>query len=328
MSWILLPLTLLCVGGHLRAESDRLPGFEDFRRIDRVRRLTGQLQTADLLAVSRIDAGRLMTTARRVPDDWQALWGAAELLVEWPNKQTFFEAALAASRTNQAVALRYALFAAIHRDPATARSWLAFIRPRETDSIVPWLLELWLLTRTTPTQPAPDEDIAKLQPPVWATTFRDYAPAAARARVRLLELVGYSPYAARRLGFMPETPAVQIAREFAGTAPTQPAARTVLERTARALQAAAPFLLYEFVGQTLEVALAQATTDSTTDAAARFRAAELQNRREELKQLLTDVERNAIDIATESEMVRYFDLVLTFGEEQAMRRLLAELNPR
>lgn len=305
-------------------ETDRLPGFEDFRRIDRIRRLTGQLQTAELLAVTQIDANRLMTTARSVPDDWQALWGAAELLVEWPNKQIFFEAALASSRTNHAIATRYALFATANRDMETARRWLAFCRQRESDNIVPWLAELWLLTRPVAGRPPSDEELAKLQPALWTTMFRDHAHAAARARIRLLELTGYSPYAARRLGFMPETPAVQFARDLALNIPAHPNARNVLEKTARALQAAAPFLLYEFVGQTLEIALVNSATDSAEIAATRFRAAELDNRREELKQLLATVEQNVIDLATETEMIRYFDHVLTFGEEQALRRLLGD----
>lgn len=323
----LLPvcLSLLLAPPVTHSDTDRLPGFEDFRRIDRMRRLTGQLHTAELLAVTQIDAQRLMTTARRVPDDWQALWGAAELLVEWPNKQIFFEAALAASRTNQSVAMRYALFAAANRDIETARQWLTFVRQRESDNIVPWLIELWLLTRATPGQSPPDDQLAKLQPALWTTIFRDQAQAAARARVRLLELTGYSPYAARRLGFMPETPAVQFARDLSLNVPKHPAARNVLEKTARALQSGAPYLLYEFVGQTLEVALA---TDATTAAETRFRAAELDNRRDELKQLLATVEQTVLDIATEAEMVRYFDHVLTFGEENALRRILSELRSR
>jgi hypothetical protein len=304
-----------------------LPGFDEFRRIDRLRRLTGQLQTAELLEVSRLDAQRLIATAQRHPGDWQAQWGAAELLLEWPNKRLFFEAALAASQTNIAVAARYAWFAARQRDREVALPWLRYVAQKESDNLTPWLVELWLLTPAPPAAATPLEEIRALRPALWATVFRDYAAGAGRARVRLLEAAGYSPYAARRLGFMPETPPALMARELGSRHWEEEAAREILTRTARAMQAAAPFLLYEFIGQSLETALAQARPDRAGSAEARLRAIEIENRREELKTLLAEVERNAIDIATEAEMIRYFDDVLVLGEEMALRRLLAAVRP-
>ncbi len=322
-------LTKLFLGilltGPVRA--GELPGFDEFRRIDRLRRLTGQLQTAELMEVSRLDAQRLVATAQRNPADWQLQWGAAELLVEWPNKRMFFEAALAASQTNLAVAARYAWFAAQQRDRAVALPWLRYVAQKESDSIVPWVGQLWLLTPAALAAAAPTEEIQALRPAMWATAFRDYAASAGRARVRLLEAVGYSAYAARRLGFMPETPAALMARELGTRRWEEEAAREILTRAARAMQAAAPFLLYEFIGQSIETGLTQARPDAASSAEARYRAIEIENRREELKGLLAEVERNAIDIATEAEMIRYFDDVLTLGEETALRRLLAAVRP-
>jgi len=52
-----------------------------------------------------------------------------------------------------------------------------------------------------------------------------------------------------------------------------------------------------------------------------MRQVELDRRREQLKTLLATVEREIVDLATEAEMVRYFDDVLTVGEEVAMKRL-------
>src|SRR5438093_295916 len=89
-----------------------LPTFQDFRRVDRTRRLTGQLQTAELLSVSQIDAGLIKRTAQEHADDATIQWGAAELLVDWAGKHEMFESALHASGTNTPVALRFASAAA------------------------------------------------------------------------------------------------------------------------------------------------------------------------------------------------------------------------
>src|SRR5436309_12719749 len=101
-----------------------LPTFEDFRRIDRTRRMTGQLQTAELLNVSRIDADLIVRTAQRNAGDARQLWGAAELLVDWPSKRALFEAALLVGGTNAAVATRLACVAAKHGDANVALQWL------------------------------------------------------------------------------------------------------------------------------------------------------------------------------------------------------------
>ncbi len=284
--------------------------------------MTGQLQTAELLDVSRIDVQRLIAAAQKNPADWQLQWGAAETLVEWPNKRAFFESALQASGTNIAIVARYALFAAQNRDREVALPWLHHLQKKETDNIVPWLAELWLLVRQPPGSPVPSDDIQKLHPAMWATNFRDYAASAARARVRLLEAAGYTPYSARRLAFMPDIPAPLCARDLMTTTVKEEAGRDILEKSARAMQTGAPFLLYEFIGQSLETALMQSKPLAGTGAEARLRSIELESRRDDLKALLARVEQNVIDIATEQEMVRYFDDVLTFGEENALRRLL------
>ena len=80
-------LLLATLVGPVRAGG--LPTFEQFRQVDRVRRMTGQLQTAELLEVTQIKAQLILDTVAKHPADWQIQWGAAELLVEWPTKQRF-----------------------------------------------------------------------------------------------------------------------------------------------------------------------------------------------------------------------------------------------
>ena len=94
-----------------------------------------------------------------------------------------------------------------------------------------------------------------------------------------------------------------------------------MKEAAQSLQRRPLFLLWEFVGQTIERALMARRPDADTSVEVRYRGAELDNRREELKNLLADVERNTVDFATEAEMVRYFDDVLGIGEEAAMKKL-------
>src|ERR1035438_501137 len=74
-----------------------LPTYEDFRRVDRARRATGQLQTAELMKVTQIDRGLIQRTALWATNDFQVVWGAAELMGGWTVKRTLFESALAAS---------------------------------------------------------------------------------------------------------------------------------------------------------------------------------------------------------------------------------------
>ena len=62
--------------------AEPLPTFEDFRRMDQIRRLTGQLQTAELLKITRIDPELIAGVVRRGTNDAQLAWGAAELLTD------------------------------------------------------------------------------------------------------------------------------------------------------------------------------------------------------------------------------------------------------
>src|SRR2546428_6767574 len=100
-----------------------LPGFEDFRRIDRTRRLTGQMLTAELLQVSQMDAGLILRTTQQHPDDPKILWGAAELLVDWSRRRTLYELALERSGTNAGMAVRFACAAAQQHDYDVALAW-------------------------------------------------------------------------------------------------------------------------------------------------------------------------------------------------------------
>jgi len=44
--------------------------------------------------------------------------------------------------------------------------------------------------------------------------------------------------------------------------------------------------------------------------------------------MLLAMERNVVDVATESEMIQYFNNVLAMGEETAMRRLAETVQRR
>ena len=85
------------------------------------------------------------------------------------------------------------------------------------------------------------------------------------------------------------------------------------------------YLLTELVGETLERAATAAGVEGQTGAEVSMRNVELDSRREEIKALVTAVERNAVEVATETEMVQYFNDVLNLGEEVAMRRLAGKV---
>ncbi len=291
-----------------------LPGFEDFRRIDGMRRLTRQLHTAELLNVSQIDADLILRTAERNAGDGKLLWGAAELLVDWPRRRALFEAAVRATDTNIAAATRFACAAAKQGDTDIAQTWLRYCQQKDSDNTVPWLAELWMLRE----QKKPT--VLSNSPPIWATNFRDYSVDAIRARIRLLEAAGYSPYAARRLGFQPDSIALTMTRDLCKP-PVGEQTAALLKEAAQSLQLSRRFLLGEFIGQTIERTLMKLRPDADTDVEMRYRSVELDKRREELKELLAAVEHNTIDYATEAEMVRYFDDVLDNGEETAMKHL-------
>ena len=297
---------------HPATFGQRLPTFEDFRRVDRVRRMTGQLHTAELLEVTHVDAALIMRTARQKADDPKVLWGAAELLADWPNKRAMFEAARQAATSNLVIQLRYACAAAQNRDFDLALSSLRDYRKRDAGNSVAWWGELWVLHQEK--LPLPE-----LQPPGWVT-YHDGAAEAAHARIRLLEAAGYSPYAARRLGFMPDPSVISMARDLAAP-PVDTNAAPVLLSVAKTMQDSPTFLLTELVGQTLERGVMASRPDAATSPEVSFRIVEMDKRRDELKALLADVERNAVEMATESEMVQYFDDVLSIGEEAAMKRL-------
>lgn len=289
-----------------------LPTFEDFRRVDRMRRLTGQVHTSELLEVTHVDPALIVRTAEQHATDAKMIWGAAELMNDWPTKRALFEAALRVGGTNEALLVRYACAAAQNRDFDFALPVLRDCQKRYRNALVPWLAELWVFRQQR--QPLPARE-----PPSWAP-FNDYGVEAARVRVQLLEAAGYSPYAARRLGFMPDTHAMAMARNLAQP-PVDTNAAPALVTIAKAMQASQTFLLTELVGQTLERNVLASKEGAETSAEGRLRAVEMDKRREEIKSLLADVERNTVEVATEPEMVQYFNDVLTFGEEAAMKRL-------
>jgi hypothetical protein len=292
-----------------------LPTYEDFRQVDRTRRMTGQLQTAELLRLTDIDRGLIQRVVQQATNDYQIVWGAAELVRDWPTKHALFDAALTASGTNMEVVLRYACAAADGHDPETAITLLHLVEADDSANIVSWFVEMDLLM-------AQKKGLAGMKsPPSWAIRYRDYAADAARARIHTLEAMGYSPYAARRLGFMPDTPVLAMAREYAER-PIDKAAVPLLSTLARAMQARPMFLVTELVGQSLERAVMNVGVDGQTGSEVSLRNVELDRRRDDIRTLLSAVEQNAGDVATEWEMVQYFDNVLSLGEEIAMRRLI------
>lgn len=311
-AWRLLPVILCLLS--VAATDQHLPTYEDFRQVDRMRRMTGQLQTADLLKLTQIDRAQVERVAKQGTNDYQLIWGAAELIGDWQTKRALFESALAASGTNLEIALRYACAAAVNHEPATALPLLRAVEKDDTANIVPWFVELNLLL-------AQNKGMAEVKSvPSWAIRYRDYAAGAARARIHTLEAAGYSPYSARRLGFMPDTPVLAMARDCAERR-IDKASVPLLLAVAHAMQYRPIYLVTELVGQSLERAAIQVGVEGQTDAEVSLRTVELERRREEIKGLLAGVGDKIVDVATESEMVEYFDNVLSLGEELAMHRL-------
>jgi hypothetical protein len=295
-----------------------LPTYEDFRRVDKERRLSGMLQTEDLSKVMQVDRLLLQRTAMRATNDFRVMWGAAELVSNWPIKREMFTAALEASGTNVMVALRFACAAAQQKDEDIAFPLLHFVEKSDEGNVVPWLVDLRLLEWDS-------KEFADLKwPASTAIHFRDYAVEAARARIHTLEAAGYSPYSARRLGFAPDTPVLSIARDLIEP-PIDKETAPFLLQVARAMQDKPMYLLTELVGETVERAVTATGVGGQTGAEANARAIAVDRRREEIKALVASVDRNTADVATEAEMVRYFDDVLNLGEDVAMRRLVAKI---
>ena len=278
-----------------------------------MRRTTSQLQTTELLKLTQIDRALIERVAKQGTNDYQLIWGAAELIGDWPTKRALFVSALAASGTNLDIALRYACEAAVNHDPATALPLLHAVEKGDTANIVPWFVELNLLL-------AQDKGVADLKVPSWAIRYHDYATEAARARIHTLEVAGYSRYSARRLGFMPDTPVLAMARDCA-EGKIDKATAPFLLAVARAMQDRPFYLLTELVGQSLERAAIQVGVDEQPSAEVSLRMVELGRRRDQIKGLVSAVGDKIVDIATEPEMVEYFDNVLSLGEELAMHHL-------
>lgn len=272
-----------------------LPGFEDFRRADLERRQTGVWETLALRELTRVSTAAVANVATKRPQDALVQWGAAELLPDWPSRQRYFESALALSGSNTMIALRFTAAAVHAGQGAAAEAWLRYCQRQDPSNAVPWIVEAaWWRQR--------DVVRERLLPAGAGTEYRDGASEAARARIRVLELVGYSPYAARRLGYSPELPVLAMARQL----PASDWSR----RVARAMQRGPTFLVTELAGQSLENAL-----EPTPE-----RTAELKERREALLALTARV-GEAVDTAREDELVRYFDDMLLLGEEEALKRL-------
>jgi hypothetical protein len=281
-----------------------LPIFEDFRSADRERRETGRLQTAESMALARVDPKLIARVATENRNDPKLLLGVAELRgADWP-------VALEAGGTNAVVALRFACASAIKRDYPAALRWFRYCQTNDPGNLVPWLGELWVLRQQ-------GESPDTFRPPERAMEYRDYGVPAARARVRVLEKAGYTPYAARRIALMQNTFVESMAQDLSRDSVTQTASSFPLT-AAHAMQRRPTFLLTEFVGQSLERAAVAAIPETDEE---EKRIEKLDARREELKQLVSATERHVGDFATESAMVQYYDNVLLLGEETAMKWL-------
>ena len=298
--------------------AEPLPTFADFRQMDQTRRLTGQLQTAELLKIMRLDPALIADVVRRGTNDAQLAWGAAELLTEWPVRRALFETVLAAVSNRAPVALRYACAAARQGEYDNALKLARFCQAHDGDNTVPWLVELWILAQRKTGQHL------ERNPPLWTTNYRDYTVEACEARIRVLELAGYSAYAARRIGFKAESDALLIARELCKP-PFDEATKQLLRSSGESLQQTRQFLLGELVGQTLERTMLALQPDADRNGAVTARLEVIGNRRERLRQRLANIERNTVDYATEAQMVQYFDDVLTLGEEAAMQKLIGSV---
>ena len=294
--------------------ADPLPTFDTFRQIDRTRRLTGQLQTADLLKATRMDSDLITGVVRQGTNSAQLAWGAAELLTDWPQRRSLFETALTVSGNNKLIALRLACAAARQRDYDCAMQWAKFCKDKDPDNLVPWLVEAWILIERKQRPDLPQSL------PVWVTHYRDYTVEACQARISLLERAGYSIYSARRLGFKPDSDALLMASEVCRP-PVDEMLRMLLKQTAESLEQRRQFLVTELVGQTLERTLFAMQTEPDMLTVAQARKESIAVRRELLKQLLADMERNIVESATEGQLVQYYDDIFAFGEEEAMHKL-------
>ena len=259
------------------------------------------------MALMRVDSKLLARVAAESRQDPELLLGLAELRGDWP-------AALEASGTNAVVALRFACASAIKRDYDAALRWFQYGQTNDASNAVPWLGELWVLRQR-------GKMLDAFHPPERATEYRDYAVPAARARVRVLEKAGYTPYAARRIALMQNMFVEPMAHDLSRDPVAQPIVSFLLS-VARPMQRHPTFLLTELVGQTLE-RTALTRMPNAHQEAVETRIEEIDDRRQELQQLVSKTERNTVDLATESEMVQYYENVLAIGEEAAMRRLAA-----
>lgn len=258
------------------------------------------------MALTHVNPKLIGRVATENSGDPEVLLGVAELRgSDWP-------VALEAGGTNVVVALRFACASAVKHDDPTALRWFRFCQTNDTGNLVPWLGELWVLRQQGE---MPDA----FHPPARLTEYRDYAIPAARARVRVLERVGCTPYAARRIALMQNTFVESMAQDLSREQVVRQAAPFLLT-AARAMQHRPTFLLTEFVGQTLERA-ALAGTSRTGEEESGMRIEELDARRDELKELVSVTEQRAGDFATEPAMVQYYDDVLSLGEESAMKKL-------
>ncbi|MGD0016769.1 MAG: hypothetical protein ABSC38_04545 [Verrucomicrobiia bacterium] len=302
------------------ASASPLPTFNDFGRVDRERRASGQLQTAESLGLMRVDPALILRIAEQYSDDPQIQWGAAELLTDWTQKQAQFETALAVSGTNTDIALRFGFAAMNSKQPDLALDWICYCQEQDPTNVLPWIGELWILHQK-------GGAIDAYQPPATATQYHDYGVGAARARIRLLEAAGYSPYAARRIGFVPDMSALQVMQQlFRLKLPGS--ISPLLMATAQSMQHG-KYLITELVGQSLEKALLTAQTDASTNTeVTTARLEQLVARRTQMKQLVTDLGRTIVDNATEPEMVQYYDDALNFGEEEGMKRLAMTVRKR
>ena len=298
------------------ATAGPLPTFDSFRQIDRTRRLTGQLQTAELLKATRLDPELINGVVRQGTNDAHLAWGAAELLADWSQRRIQFESALATTGTNKLIALRFACAAARQREYDLALQWARYCKDKDPDNLVPWVVESWVLIERKQRSQLPQTL------PVWVTHYRDYTVDVCEMRFMVLERAGYSPYVARRLGFKPDSDALLMASEL-GRPPVEEMLRLLLKQTADSLQLRRQFLVNELVGQTLERTLYALHTDLEMQTVVQSRKEAIAVRREELKGLLVDMERNIVEAASESQLVQYYDNILAFGEEEAMHKLMA-----
>jgi hypothetical protein len=302
---------------------NRLPTYADFQKADAERRKTGTLVSADLLRLTRVDTALLTEAVQKSPDDADVLWSAASLTNDSAKKREWYSRAAKLRKHQAAISLRWGAELLAGRQRADAAEGVALVQvaaANDPNNLAPLAVQIWYFAQQNDTNKV--EEVARLAEA--ADKFESYNILAAQVRVQLLEKLGYSPYAARRIGLMPDLPVETLTRDLTQNEVIsltirrmdsyhRELIRKILDKTSVQMQRA-PLLVTRLVGLTVANAL-------TGQEAHLYK---IEEARSDIFALIQAVEQKAIPFATEPMMVKYYNDVLLLGEETAMKNLLAE----